>query len=46
MVKLTLDNSSTPNLEKQKYPRMTSQPEDICSKLPFKKITQCEGVID
>ena len=25
---------------------MTSKPEHIRSKLPFKKITQCEGVID
>ena len=25
---------------------MTSKPEDICSKFPFKKITKCEGVID
>ena len=25
---------------------MTSKPEDICSKFPFKKITRCEGVID
>ena len=25
---------------------MTSKPEDICSKSPFKKITKCEGVID
>ena len=40
------DNASTPNSVKQKYPRMTSKPEDICSKLPFKKITKCEGVVD
>ena len=25
---------------------MTSKPEDIRSKSPFKKITKCEGVID
>ena len=25
---------------------MTSKPEDICSKLSFKKITKCEGVIN
>ena len=25
---------------------MTSKPEDICSKLSFKKITKCEGVVD
>ena len=25
---------------------MTSKPEDIRSKLPFNKITKCEGVID
>ena len=25
---------------------MTSKPEDICSKFPFKKITKCEEVID
>ena len=25
---------------------MTIEPEDICSKPPFKKITKCEGVID
>ena len=30
---------------KQKYPRMTSKPEDICSKFPLKKITKCERVI-
>ena len=25
---------------------MIYKPEDVCSKLPFKKITKCEGVID
>ena len=31
---------------KQKYPSMTSKPDDIRRKFPFKKITKCEGVID
>ena len=31
---------------KQKYTSMTSKPEDIRSKSPFKKITKCEGIID
>ena len=34
-----LDISSTPNSAK-KNPSMTSKPEDICSKFPFKKITK------
>ena len=45
-MKSALDNSSTPNLVKQKYPKITSKPEDICSKSPFKIIKKFEGFID